>query len=278
MTSNGGETSSAYVFISYSRNDRQFVERLSTELQRQGITTWIDTENIQAGANWQEEIEKGLLQADILLYVASQQSAKSQWIELELQAFLRGKGRAIPVVINDFGPSAMPLALQSYQWVDFRGDFQGALRRLLVGIQSLRGSSPVTPPETKSKGYVFISYASEDIGFVGTLKSFLADRGYSFWDFQTSKRNYQIDYTLEQEERITGAEATLSVVSPFWKSSPTALREMHFSREVETQVFLLRLKNPGPTFALAGFTFIDFSVSREDGFARLAAEMEDVGL
>jgi hypothetical protein len=83
---------------------------------------------------------------------------------------------------------------------------------------------------------------------------------------------------LELEERITNAEATLSVVSPYWKKSPTALQELHFSKDVETPVFLLRIKNPGPTLALAGLTFIDFMGSREAGFAKLAEEMENVGL
>ncbi len=270
--------SSPYVFISYSRQDRSFVERLSGELQLAGVHTWVDTQNISAGSNWQEEIERGLLQAEVLLYVASRQAATSQWIEQELQAFLRGPGRVIPIVIDDDGPSAMPPSLQRIQWVDFRGDFHSALRQLLNGIKSLQGSSPVAPAKAQSKGYVFISYASEDVDFVVELKHFLEKRGYSFWDFQSSKRNYQQDYTLELEERITNAEATLSVVSPHWKKSPTALQELHFSKDVETPVFLLRIKNPGPTLALAGLTFIDFTGSRESGFAKLAEEMESVGL
>lgn len=270
--------SSPYVFISYSRQDRQFVERLSRELQLAGVQTWIDTQNISAGANWQQEIEKGLLQADVLLYVASNQASSSSWIELELQAFLRGSGRVIPLIIDDAGPVSMPPSLQTIQWVDFRGDFQSALNQLLAGIQGLVGRTPVEPKTKQSKGYVFISYASEDVDFVLDLKSFLAERGYSFWDFQTSNRNYQLDYTLELEERISNAEATLSIVSPFWKKSGTALQELHYSKEVETPVFLLRLKSPGPTLALAGLTFIDFTDSREVGFQKLASEMQDVGL
>ena len=270
--------SSQYVFISYSRQDRQFVERLSRELQLAGVQTWIDTQNISAGANWQQEIEKGLLHADVLLYVASGQAASANWIELELQARLRGTGRVIPLVIEAAGPLSMPPALQASQWVDFRVDFQDAFAQLLGSIQELRGDAPVKPLPKQSKGYVFISYAMEDAAFVLDLKVFLAERGYSFWDFQTSKRNYQLDYTLELEERISNAEATLSVVSPNWKKSGTALQELHYSKEVGTPVFLLRLENPGPTLALAGRTFIDFTESRAFGFQTLASEMQIVGL
>lgn len=270
--------SGPYVFISYSRQDRQFVDRLARELQIAGVRTWIDTQNISAGSNWQQEIEQGLLQADVLLYIASSQASSSGWIELELQAFLRGSGRIIPIVIDDAGAAAMPPSLQAIQWVDFRSDFQCAFDQLLNGLKGLRGPAPVKTSEKKSKGYVFISYATEDKGFVLDLKSFLAGRGYAFWDFHTSKRNYQLDYTLELEERISNAEATLSVISPDWKKSSTALQELHYSKEVSTPVFLLWLRSPGPTLALAGLTFIDFSESRVDGFSKLAEEMEDVGL
>ena len=68
---------------------------------------------------------------------------------------------------------------------------------------------------------MFISYAGEDTAFVSELKSFLAERGDSFWDFQTSKRNYQRDSTLELEERISNAEATRALRDSLqkWKLS-----------------------------------------------------------
>lgn len=85
-----------YVFISYSRQDRQFVDRLSSALNRNGIRTWVDTQNIEAGLNWQDEIEKALFKSDALIHVSSKHSAESQWLAAELQAFLRRNGRVIP--------------------------------------------------------------------------------------------------------------------------------------------------------------------------------------
>jgi TIR domain len=267
-----------YVFISYSRKDRAFVDRLASELNAAGVQTWVDTQDIAAGLNWQEEIERGLFRADALLHVASQHSAGAKWLEVELMAFLSKKGRVVPLIVDDEGAAQLPAILRTIQWIDFRTDFDQAIQLLLRGIQSLRGNKPVPERVDVSKGYVFISYATEDRDFVMDLKAFLARRGYTFWDFHTSKRNYQIDYTLELEERIRDAEATLSVISPDWKKSKTALQELHFSNEVETPVFLLRLKDPGPTLALAGRTFIDFTQSQAESFLKLADEMLDVGL
>src|SRR5262249_27232783 len=103
-------------------------------------------------------------------------------------------------------------------------------------------------------------------------------QGYGYWDYRESQRNYQVDYTLELEKIIRDAAGTLSVVSPDWKRSPTALQELHFSREVGTPVFLLKVKDPGPTLTISGMTYIDFMRRRKCGFVQLDGEMRRQGL
>ena len=98
---------------------------------------------------------------------------------------------------------------------------------------------------------MFLSYAVEDSTFIEHLRAFLAGRGYSYWDYQTGRRNYEVDYTIELEERIQQSEAVLAVISSNWKKSKTTLQELHFAREVQRKVFLLRLSDPGPTGAIA---------------------------
>ncbi len=270
--------SKPYVFISYSRQDREFVDKLTDALSAAGVKTWTDVSNIAPGQNWQEQIEHGLLGAEVLLYVSSRNTSTSQWMEHELQAFTKGTGRVIPLIVDSAGEQSLPNALRQFQWADFRGDFDSAIQRLVEGLASLRQSKPLARPETKSKGYVFISYASEDVVFVEELKTHMKGRGYTYWDFRESQRNYQVDYTIELEGVINDAEATLSVISPDWKKSPTSLQELHFSKEVQKPVFLLRIRDPGPTLALAGMTFIDFTGPRKAGFAKLDSELVKFGL
>lgn len=267
-----------YVFISYSNKDKEFVDRLTAALQSQGVQTWVDRENIQAGRDWSTEIEKGLKQADALIHVASRHSGESQWMGAELGAFVAKAGKVLPLVIDDEGAAHMPLALRRIQWVDFRGEFEPALESLMEGIRYLQGSAPLAPKAAKSKGYVFISYADEDAAFVKELKGFLKKRRFAYWDFRESRRDYQADYYLELEGVIKNAAGTLSIVSPEWKQAPTALQEMHFSREVGTPVFLLKVRDPGPTLAISGMTYIDFLGKSADGFSRLDQEMQLKGL
>ena len=270
--------SKSYAFISYSRQDREFVEKLTGALSAAGVETWTDVSHIAPGQNFQDEIERGLLGAEVLLYVASRNTSASQWMERELRAFTKGAGRVIPLILDEAGARSLPNTLRQFQWADFRGDFDVALQELVGGLASLRQSEPLARPEAQSKGYVFISYASEDEAFVEELKAHMKGRGYTYWDFRESQRNYQVDYTIELEGVISDAEATLSVVSPAWKKSPTSLQELHFSKEVQTPVFLLRVRDPGPTLALAGMTFIDFTGPRKTGFAKLDSELVKFGL
>jgi TIR domain len=267
-----------YVFISYSRPDRAFVARLAESLRAAGVQTWTDVENIVAGAKWQKEIEKGLMDALVLIYVASENSVSSHWMEAELQRFLEKQRRVIPIVIDDHGANNLPISLLPFQWADFRGDYDVAFQRLLKGIGFLQKPEPIKHPELKSKGYVFVSYAEEDSSFVEELSAFLAKHGYAYWDFRESERDYDLDYSIELERVIKDAAGTLSVISPSWKRSKISLREFHFSEEAGTPVFLLKVRDPGPTLALSGLTFIDFTRDHADGFAKLDRELRRKGL
>ncbi len=267
-----------YVFMSYSRQDQPFVERLTQDLIASRVPVWIDVQNIRAGTDWQKEIEHGLLGASILVYVASKNSYSSRWVNVELKAFLDRQRLVIPIVIDDEGAANLPSALQAIQWADFRTDYNSALQRLLSGIRSLQQLAPVKAPKTKSKGYVFISYADADSVFVRRLRSFLGKKGYAYWDFRKSNRDYQRDYFLELEGVIRSASATLSVISPNWKLSELSMQEFYFSREVGTPVFLLRLGEPGPTLALAGLSHIDFTAGFAEGAKKLDTELKLRGL
>ncbi len=267
-----------FVFISYSREDRAFVDRLSQDLRSGGVTTWQDTKEIAAGENWRLAIEGSLRRASALLYVASARSVNSQWMSKELEAVFSRGARIIPVVLDDQGEQDLPQFLRDFQWVDFRHGYEAALAQLLAALQPLRTDRPVEPRTEQAKGYVFLSYAEEDAPFVDDLKEFLKQRNYGHWDYRESDRDYHADLYLELESVIQEAAATLSFLSPEWKRSRTAVKEYYFSVEVGVPVFLLRVRNPGPTLAVAGMPYIDFSEDHRAGFMRLERELSRKGL
>ena len=101
-----------YAFISYARRDHVFVDKLAADLQQAGIRIWCDTEQIQPGQQWQRAIEDALTNAIALLYIASEQSSGSVWMEREHLSFFKTRKFIIPVIIDDAGADAHSLELR----------------------------------------------------------------------------------------------------------------------------------------------------------------------
>jgi hypothetical protein len=268
-----------YVFLSYTRHDQVFVDKLVADLQQAGVRVWLDTEQIQPGQQWPRAIADALKNAVVLLYVSSRQSRGSIWMEKEFLAFFRTGRLVIPVIVDDAGEQALPSELQQFQWVDFRQSYDVALNKLLsVFPPSVKSDSAITTAKEQLKGYVFISYAEEDADFVEQLRGFLSKRKYGYWDYAESDRNYHTQFVRELEGVIADAAATLSVLSEAWKDSKWTMREYFFSEEVGTPVFLLRAKDMGPSLAIAGTPYIDFVSNVDAGFQKLDRELKRKGL
>ena len=125
---------------------------------------------------------------------------------------------------------------------------------------------------------IFISYAEEDLKFIEALRLFLEDHQYGYWDYGESDRDYHGQMFLELERIISEASATLAILTPDWKRSKWAYREYVFSEEIGTPIFLLRVKDMGPTLVVAGIPYIDFTKDVDQGFERLHHELKRKGL
>ena len=271
--------STTNVFISYSQKDKVFVERLKSDLEIAGIRVWMDVEQIAAGSNWQKEIEHGLEQASVLLFVSSKNSIKSEWIKFEISEYRSSGRKIIPIVIDDVGAKNMPLMLATIQFADFRQDYDVAFDSLKKGLIAIVGEGEaIKARPKKTKGYVFLSFAEEDSEFLSELRRFLKDHEYAYWDYEESDRDYQAQLFLELEGIISEATATLSILSPSWKRSQWAVKEYLFSEEINTPVFLLKAKELGPTLVIAGIPYIDFTKDTQRGFEKLARELQRKGL
>lgn len=264
------------IYISYSHQDRSIADRIIEQLDQLGVPTWSDRE-IKAGSNWQKEIDRAFDESDTVVFLLSPNSVSSPFSQNELdEALAKGK-KILPVLIRDVDPAAVPQALHSYHWIDLRhGDEQ-----VLKSIAASTGrASETTPIKTtrKNKGYVFISYAEEDSDFVGGLKGFLKEKGYGYWDYEESDRDYHSQLFLELEEVILGATALFAILSEKWKRSNWTVREYFFAEEAKVPIFLLRAKQIGPTLAIAGIPYIDFTIDPASGFEKLNRELKRKGL
>ena len=271
----------SHVFISYSRQDKAFVDRLVNDLRDNGIDVWRDVDSILPGSDWAAAIIGGIEQASSALMVFSQASRSSDWVNHETRYILgsRAQLRIIPIVLDDEGEKALPPDLRRLEWVDFRQDYDHQLARLVAALPADSRTETAEEPKTNlTKGYAFISYAEEDASFVDELRKHMEDRGYGYWDYRTSERTYQVALFQELEHGIREASAILCVISPDWKLSQWAPREYLYSLAVKTPTFLLQVRELEPTLLIIDRTFIDFVGDRNEGFGKLDRELDRHGL
>src|ERR1700730_11419464 len=140
-----------FVFVSYSHEDRDFVTRLRTDLQAQGIEAWVDKEGILAGTpDWEQALRDAIHAAHTVLFIASPAARNSRSVKDELR-FAEFYQRVVypPWVAGDQWIEAVPIGLGSIQYIDVRASrYQRALPEIVQTIQRrFKEISASLPPE-----------------------------------------------------------------------------------------------------------------------------------
>jgi WD40 repeat protein len=126
------------VFISYSRRDREFVEKLYAALVAQGKDVWIDFKDIPLTAEWLAEVFAGVESSDNFLFVISPDSLESEICTRELGHALEQHKRVVPVLLREADGRPLPDALASRNWTFFRDrdDFDSAFAALVEALDT----------------------------------------------------------------------------------------------------------------------------------------------
>lgn len=107
-----------HVFISYSKRDIVYAEKLINTLRREGFNPWVDMEGLGAGTHWQTRLQKQIYTCDAYILVMSRNAFNSKWVPDELVT-AKTKGKPIfPLLLDD---TEMFLAIQTIQFEDVRG-------------------------------------------------------------------------------------------------------------------------------------------------------------
>jgi CheY-like chemotaxis protein len=106
------------VFISYSSEISDFADLVRIQLENAGIQVWKDEEEIEAGKEWREEIDKALRNCYIVVVLLNQSSAKSHYVTYEwAYAFALGK-TIIPILMEE---CEIHSRLEVLQYINFKG-------------------------------------------------------------------------------------------------------------------------------------------------------------
>ena len=138
------------MFISYSRGDGGFVERLDALLTGAGVSTWFDRRSLRPGQNWEDVIADEIPAARVFLaclsataqdergyfYVEQQLAAKAAMRVPSDQLFI------IPVLL---GECSLPRELRQYHTVNLADP--GAIESLFASLREALGRNIAVAPE-----------------------------------------------------------------------------------------------------------------------------------
>jgi WD40 repeat protein len=106
------------VFLSYSDQNREIMEKISRRLQREKITLWTNKTDIKSGQNFQQEINRGIAAADNLVYLVSSAALKSQDCQQKIELALAYKKRIICLIVEATDLAEIPDFLRALQFID----------------------------------------------------------------------------------------------------------------------------------------------------------------
>lgn len=114
-----GAAPKAKIFISYSRKDMAFADRLEAALKARGFKVLIDREEIYAFEDWWARLQSLIGQCDTVIFVLSPDSATSREALKELEYASSLNKRFAPVVCRRVEEDAVPEALRRLNFIFF---------------------------------------------------------------------------------------------------------------------------------------------------------------
>ncbi|NER38429.1 MAG: TIR domain-containing protein [Oscillatoria sp. SIO1A7] len=106
------------VFLSYADEERGTMQKIRNSLRRESITVWTNTTDIKTGETFVEAINRGIEEADNLVYLLSPDSINSTYCQQELELALSLNKRIIPLLVRKTDPTQVPENLRSLHYID----------------------------------------------------------------------------------------------------------------------------------------------------------------
>lgn len=124
------------IFISYSHENKEFVDKLATQLVAHNVNIWLDRWELNIGDSLLTKIQEAVDGASALLVILSKASVASDWCTNEINAGLlreleEKQVLVMPVMLEDCGA---PVFVRGKLYADFRKSFDDGLRTILEGI------------------------------------------------------------------------------------------------------------------------------------------------
>ncbi len=139
------QAQSLRVFLCHTSSDKPRVRELYRQLKSDGISPWLDEEDLLPGFDWQIEIPKAVQNSDIVIVCLSKDSVtKTGYVQKEIKYALdvadgqpEGTIFIIPLKLEE---CEVPIRLSRWQWVSLfsSSGYQRLLRSLSIRAEQKR--------------------------------------------------------------------------------------------------------------------------------------------
>src|SRR5579863_6096341 len=109
----------AKIFISYSRKDMAFADRLEASLKERGFEPLIDRTEIYAFEDWWKRIQALIARADTVIFVLSPDAVASEVCAREVAYAASLNKRFAPIVLRRVDDQQVPEALSRLNFIFF---------------------------------------------------------------------------------------------------------------------------------------------------------------
>ena len=106
------------VFLAYAQADAEVMVHIRRSLRRQGITVWSNQTDIPTGEAFKRVVNRGIEEADTMVYLLSPNSLRSQYCQYELRYAVALKKRVVPILVRPLTPEDNDTELKSLQYID----------------------------------------------------------------------------------------------------------------------------------------------------------------
>ncbi len=130
-------------FISYSRQDIEFIRELSAALEIGGITVLRDLSHVAKGEDYWKATQQLIVSSDAVVIALGSHSLKSAEVSREIDFAVSLNKRVIPIIVDDISGSAIPDAIKRLSFIFFipnrlaatDGSFQSGVASTISAIR-----------------------------------------------------------------------------------------------------------------------------------------------
>ncbi len=152
------------IFISYSHQDKYFVDKLTANLVKHKARVRVDRWELHVGDSIIDKVQEAIQGSSALIIVISKYSMKSEWCKKELSSGLlreleERRVVVLPLLLEE---CEMPIFLRGKMYADFRYDFDEGFKETLKAVAKVTSD---TQGRFNEKSDFFHTYWSSDWGF-----------------------------------------------------------------------------------------------------------------